>query len=254
LSPSPEPNSALGIDVDDDDNDKRKKKNSYKHLIKGIPGKHSVKKDEYLTTIMQIPPKQRISITPFDLKTQRDAFSVSLEGLKGWNVNALIPETLQAKEDRRKRKELKRLAKAQAVHVASQPPTTPTASAHPTTPLSTNSVSTPVPPRAATPKPVVTHPGSRPPIANPPIVTNSPQPHHQVDPTVKRGQKRELEDSVSVPPGQQSAPQKSIAAAIVGAKAGVNGVRPRPLKKQRMDLQGQARDMSVHQQPTPQGV
>lgn len=32
---------------------------------------------------MLVPPKQRIPITPFDIKTQRDAFTVSLEGLKG---------------------------------------------------------------------------------------------------------------------------------------------------------------------------
>jgi hypothetical protein len=38
LSPSPEPTTALGNDLDDDENDKRKKKNSYRHLIKGIPG------------------------------------------------------------------------------------------------------------------------------------------------------------------------------------------------------------------------
>ena len=42
-----------------------------------------MRKDEYLTTIMQLPPKQRIAITPFDQRTQREAFSVSLEGLKG---------------------------------------------------------------------------------------------------------------------------------------------------------------------------
>lgn len=41
LSPSPEPTPAAGIDVDDDDDDKRKKKNSYKHLIKGVPGVHT---------------------------------------------------------------------------------------------------------------------------------------------------------------------------------------------------------------------
>lgn len=34
-------------------------------------------------TLMQVPPKQRINIQPFDLRTQRDAFSVSLDGLKG---------------------------------------------------------------------------------------------------------------------------------------------------------------------------
>lgn len=93
-----------GLDADEEDGGK-KKKNSYKHLIKGVPGgclcatlacmrgaqllfyfpqgKHSMRKDEYLTTIMQVPPKQRMAITPFDQKTQREAFSVSLEGLKG---------------------------------------------------------------------------------------------------------------------------------------------------------------------------
>lgn len=42
-----------------------------------------MKKDDYLSGLMQAPPKQRLQITPFDLKTQREAFSVSLEGLKG---------------------------------------------------------------------------------------------------------------------------------------------------------------------------
>lgn len=32
---------------------------------------------------MQVPPKQRINIVPFDSTTQRDAFSVGLDGLKG---------------------------------------------------------------------------------------------------------------------------------------------------------------------------
>lgn len=36
-----------------------------------------------MTTMMQVPPKQKLAITSFDLKTQREAFSVSLEGLKG---------------------------------------------------------------------------------------------------------------------------------------------------------------------------
>ena len=42
-----------------------------------------MKKDDYLTTMMQVPPKQKIRIVPFDQRTQREAFSVSLEGLKG---------------------------------------------------------------------------------------------------------------------------------------------------------------------------
>lgn len=98
-----------GGDGDDEDGTGRgdkKKKNNYKHLIKGIYGasfvggamlqlffshcyhfitigKHSMKKDDYLFTMMQVPPKQRMRIRPFDEKTQADAFTVSMEGLKG---------------------------------------------------------------------------------------------------------------------------------------------------------------------------
>lgn len=49
-----------------------------------------MKKDDYLTNMMQVPPKQRINVTPFDLKTQRDAFSVSLDGLKGVRCLVLL--------------------------------------------------------------------------------------------------------------------------------------------------------------------
>ena len=47
------------------------------------PGKHSLKKDDYLVNMMLVPPKQRMRIHQFDAKTQEDAFTVSLEGLKG---------------------------------------------------------------------------------------------------------------------------------------------------------------------------
>ena len=40
---------------------------------------------------MQIPPKQRMPIQPFDIKTQKEAFTVSLEGLKG--VRHLVPSS-----------------------------------------------------------------------------------------------------------------------------------------------------------------
>jgi hypothetical protein len=79
-----------------------------------------MKKDDYLTMMMQVPPKQRIPITEFDERTQREAFTVSAEGLKGvrffslhhtrilmilhqWNASTLVVESAQAKEDRRKR-------------------------------------------------------------------------------------------------------------------------------------------------------
>lgn len=46
-----------------------------------------MRKDDYLMTMMQVPPKQRIAIRPFDQRTQREAFSVSLEGLKGVRIH-----------------------------------------------------------------------------------------------------------------------------------------------------------------------
>ncbi|KAI0926423.1 hypothetical protein AcV5_008889 [Taiwanofungus camphoratus] len=318
------------VDADDEEGKGEKKwKNSYKHLIKGIPGRHSMKKDDYLTTTIQVPPKQKIAITPFDLKTQREAFSVSLEGLKGWNINALVAESPQAREDRKKRKELKKLAKAQAlVPFAGTGTSTPTAL--PTTPAPA-AVATPgasAPPRTATPKPgtrvppiVHPNPGAAPgqqrgrtpvgigtpqsmstpgpapvlpahtPVPVPASVrpTATPAPTMMLTPTlpnaspgpgtageVRRGVKREREHSVdglsvqtSVQvngvtgvaqtqgqghPGYAQSGNGNGGAAkplvVTGAKAGNAGVRPRPLKKQRTDLKGQAREMPV-QQPTP---
>ncbi|KAJ7707658.1 hypothetical protein B0H17DRAFT_1033464 [Mycena rosella] len=153
LSPAPQ-TPAGEVDPDDDDptaKGEKKKKNSYKHLIKGVPGKHSMKKDDYLAGIMQVPPKQRIPIAPFDLKTQREAFSVSLEGLKGWNPGALVAESAQAREDRKKRKELKRLAKAQA-QMHAQAAASPAPGATPGTPRSGSGVGTPRP-GVGTPRP-----------------------------------------------------------------------------------------------------
>jgi hypothetical protein len=41
-----------------------------------------MKKDDYLTSMMMIPPKQPTRIHQFDVKTQQEAFAVSPEGLK----------------------------------------------------------------------------------------------------------------------------------------------------------------------------
>ncbi|OCH94866.1 hypothetical protein OBBRIDRAFT_843719 [Obba rivulosa] len=265
---------ATGAEEEDGKGEK-KAKNSYRHLIKGIPGKHSMKKDDYLMTMMQVPPKQRISITPFDLKTQREAFSVSLEGLKGWNVNALIAESPQAREDRKKRKQL---AKAQ-----SQAAQLPTPGAMPETPVSFSGSTPGGPARTGTPKPAMLPTGPGRPASQHPQ-TNSGQSRGRtpvgigtprsistpgasapsatqlststsapvVD--VQRGVKREREpDGLHVNGTQQHVPNGNGAVrpvSVVNAKAGSGGVRPRPIKKQRQDLQGNAREMPV-QQPTP---
>ncbi|KAH9848454.1 hypothetical protein C2E23DRAFT_844122 [Lenzites betulinus] len=269
-------------DGDDDDGAREKKFKNYRHLIKGIPGKHSMKKDDYLTNLMQIPPKQKIAITPFDLRTQRDAFSVSLEGLKGWNIHALVAESSQAREDRKRRKELKKQAKAQAQGVA-QPaagmgPNTP--SALPATPTATTApipAGATVPLRTSTPRPTVPKPPpahQQPPqqrgrtpvgIGTPHSIptpgsgvggpthaapvqhvaaTQASPPNHPsgdhlpVHPM--RGVKREREHSTETGlhvngntlPSSQN--QEGARPGLKGAKAGNAGVRPRPVKKQRL--------------------
>lgn len=247
-------------------------------------------------TMMQVPPKQRIQIQPFDLRTQRDAFSVSLDGLKGWNINALVGESPQAKEDRKRRKELKKLAKAQGqtgvqlgLGTSSVLPTTPAANF---APAATPSVNTPG--RNGTPRPGLvpsqSHPsqpaqrGQTPvgvgtprsttaavatsmppqtvqPTRHTPIPTPAPTPGTTVGALadVSRGIKREREDSASQVngAGQGQAPTPGVTVVtngwakppgVVNAKAGSAGVRPR--KKQRVDVQGQAREIPM-QQPTP---
>ncbi|KAJ7650206.1 hypothetical protein FB45DRAFT_887266 [Roridomyces roridus] len=280
--PSPAPQTPGGEqDPDDDDpaaakGEKKKNKNSYKHLIKGIPGKHSMKKDDYLAGIMAAPPKQRMQIVPFDAKTQREAFAVSLDGLKGWNPSVLVPESAQAREDRKKRKELKRLAKAQlhaaqaAAGVAGSPAPTSASATGPGTPR--QSVGTPRP-SVGTPRPGSTRP-SLPPVVVP---THAPQRTGTGTPTSahprtttphplsatplsaggERGIKREREREGPVAPanGQNGVQTSAPTPVIAAARAGIPGARPRPVKKQRLDMQGQARDMSaIQQQPTPQGV
>lgn len=250
-----------GQDGDDEDGGK-KKKNSYKHLIKGIPGKHSMRKDEYLTTIMQVPPKQRIAITPFDQKTQREAFSVSLEGLKGWNVNTLVLESAQAREDRKKRKELKKLAKANAAGAAGTPSAaSPTAAtfAVPTPGSSTGAAATPKlskPPPVQTPTNQDIARGGTPRAT--PTSAVSQQQHTMLNADAmaeKRGKKRDHDEATEQQPHQQGPAVQNLNQNGIVPKTGVvkAGVRPRPMKKQRMDLAGQARDIPV-QQPTPQGV
>jgi len=300
---------ADGGDGDDDETTgkgEKKTKNAYKHLIKGVPGKHSMKKDDYLTTIMQVPPKQRATITPFDSKTQREAFTVSLEGLKGWNPNALVLESAQAREDRKKRKELKRLAKIQHAQAANpQPvqapiPTSATTSTFHRAPGTQRPESTaPGPisgpgsamhrpgssstlpkqssvpvsiPDSALPRPSSMKPAI-PPVQVPGRVGTPLRSAGTATPTSavqggfphpidqeKRGKKRERDDVGSAADGVNGVGAVNggvninTQKPILSAKAGMTGIRPRPMKKLRMDIQGQSRDVTVVQQPTPQGV
>lgn len=296
-SPAAAPTPGVANDGDDDDGQGKgeKKMKNYRHMIKNIPGKHSTKKDDYLMTTMQVAPKQRIHITPFDLRTQRDAFSVSLDGLKGWNINALVAESPQAREDRKRRKELKKQAKSQVAGLA-----TGTPSAAPATPAATTqptpSGHASAPARTATPRPGVpparqlqpshaAQPGSQPRGQTPtgvgtprsiptPVAASGAVPttasgaRHTPIPTpattpgpggaagdARRGVKREREESVSGngTNGTQGGVTVvtngwSKSSAPMNAKAGSGGVRPRPVKKPRLDMPG--REVPV-QQPTP---
>lgn len=241
MSPIPDPHLSHINDADDDELDRRKKKTGYKHLIKGTPGKHSTKKDDFLATIMQVPPKQRINIVSFDSVTQRDAFSVGLDGLKGWNVNTLISETPQAREDRRRKKELKKLAKSHPLGSFPQPTSAPLAQ-----------TDRAPGPRTTTPKPVPSNTTSRPQMPTAATNTTSTE-HTSTDLSQKRGKKREFEESVTITSPLQNNRPATPPASVVN---GMNGIRPRPIKKQRVDTQGpaQTRDIPFQQQPTPQGV
>lgn len=295
-------------DVDDDDmggKGEKKKRNSYKHLIRGIPGKHSTKKDDYLENMMLVPPKQRIRIRRFDERTQEEAFSVTLEGLKGWNINTLIVESIQAREDRKKRKEAKKAAKLQAQLVQQTgkpiPPISSSTSTHVVQPqplpAAARSVGTPKS-GVGTPRPGSTSAGPKPMVrvgsslVRPDSAT--PKQEQAGTPTIlrkgtpmevdqHRGKKREREEGppvvnsghVSVNGGAipvttngyanggangvsntNGLMQQKQPVIALNAKAGTGGVRPRPIKKQRVDMTGQARDVTaaVQQQPTPQGV
>jgi len=190
---------------------------------------------------MQVPPKQRINIVPFDSTTQRDAFSVGLDGLKGWNVNTLISETPQAREDRRRKKELKKLAKSHALGNLSQ---------H-TSAAPTQTDRTPGP-RTTTPKIAPSNIVGRPPVLTPTTTDPVVPEHAPLDLSQKRGKKRELEETTTVSPQQNHRQATPPVTVVIGA----NGVKQRPIKKQRVDVQVQVqtRDLPLQQQPTPQGI
>ncbi|OCB90207.1 hypothetical protein A7U60_g2578 [Sanghuangporus baumii] len=231
----------------------KKQKNSYRHLIRGIPGKHSMKKDDHLQSIMLVPPKQHMQISKFDPRTQREAFTVSLEGLKGWNINTLVAESPQAREDRKKRKELKKLAKAQAqaaqagVPLPGALPVTgasiaPTPGArHPQTPTSAGVAG------LGTPRPQGPGPGPPAYTTAPGLVagTGPPRSATPIPRPGSRAKKRELEVD-GLPNGNVNAKRPPP------GSAGSTGI-PRPSKRPRTDGT-MGLPPIPQQQPTPQGV
>jgi len=94
--------------------------------------------------------------------------------------------------------------------------------------------------------------------ASAPVAAQMPTPVSSQGADAKRGVKREREaDGPPVNGSGVALPQQNLngngvvrPVTVVNAKAGSGGIRPRPVKKQRQDLQGNAREMPI-QQPTP---
>ncbi|KAI0667847.1 hypothetical protein C8Q78DRAFT_292153 [Trametes maxima] len=259
-------------DGDDEEGGRGEKKfKNYRHLIKGIPGKHSMKKDDFMQELISVPPKQKAAILPFD-ETQQDAFSVSLEGLKGWNIHALVAESSQAREDRKRRAQAQGIVQPTAGVLPGTPSALPTTPA--TAPISTPAGPTiTAPPRTSTPRPGIPRPApahQQPPQSRgrTPVGIGTPHsistpgpgaggpptatPVSQAPPTVdhappSRGLKREREYSIDG--GLQVNGNIPPPAPAMKAKAGNANVRPRPVKKQRLDATGHAQ--VPIQQPTP---
>ncbi|KZV68171.1 hypothetical protein PENSPDRAFT_687446 [Peniophora sp. CONT] len=231
-------------DDEDEDGDWRRKK-GYRYLIKDVPGRHSVRRpraDESgenrsamkdLQDFVLEPEKQIIGIGPFE-RGERDPWHVSDEGIRNWSLNFLQAESSAHREERKRKKELKKQAKQAS---APSTPTTPLALQQQQQQQANTRGGTPATPATAAPPPPLPAPKTA-------------------------GIKRERDvDSLPSRPQPNGAPPgpgmvQTPNGAGMGGRAGVDGVRPRPKKKQRLDSQGHARDMqfAAVQQPTPQGV
>ena len=117
-------------------------------------------------------------------------------------------------------KELKKLSKSHALGSFSQHTSA--------TPVQTDRASGP---RTTTPKPAPSNLVGRPLMLTPGTTDPAPPEHTPVDLSQKRGKKRELEESTTTVSPQQNYKQTTPPATVV---VGANGVRPRPIKKQRV--------------------
>lgn len=167
-----------GADGDEDGlgGKKKKKEQSYRHLIRHLPGKHTMKKDNHLMTLINAPPKQRMPIVPFDAGVLARAFTVKDGGLPGYNKAVLIGLDDKEKEAKKRKKEEKRLAKERARLVAAgqldpNAPMPTTSSAHGNVVLTGTIVNRPSSvastPRPTHPQQVATPSSRRPSVAAP---------------------------------------------------------------------------------------
>ncbi|KAH7106425.1 hypothetical protein BKA62DRAFT_687118 [Auriculariales sp. MPI-PUGE-AT-0066] len=96
------------LDATVDDRGKRKKDHSYKHLVRHLPGKHSMKKDSYFSDLIRKPPQQHTSIIPFDNNILTKAFSIKDVGVLGYDKTVIIGLDSRQKDEKKRRKEEKR--------------------------------------------------------------------------------------------------------------------------------------------------
>lgn len=123
-------------------------------------------------------------------------------------------------DDGRAQKEFKKLAKSHPL--VSFPQHTSAASAQTDRAPGT---------RTTTPKPALSNLIGRPPMPAPDAANPTPPEHTPTDLSQKRGKKRELEESAMTVTPQQNHRQATPPASVV---IGTNGVKPRPMKKQRV--------------------
>ncbi|GJJ08312.1 hypothetical protein Clacol_002523 [Clathrus columnatus] len=100
--------------------EKKKKKDNYKHLIKGIPGKHPMKKDQYFQDLLKAPPKQKAHIQPFDTRTLLEGFYVTPTGLPSYNKASIEGADPREKEAKRLKRERRRAEKEERQKVLQQ--------------------------------------------------------------------------------------------------------------------------------------
>jgi len=131
--PSPLINHGRDAEEEGGGGEKKKKRDSYKHLIKRAPGKHSMKKDTYFQTLMGAPAKQKAQIHTLDMKTLREGFHVTPTGLPSYNKATLEgtdPKEKEAKRLKRERRkaekeERQRVLLQQQVHASGSSVSTP---------------------------------------------------------------------------------------------------------------------------------
>ncbi|KAF8525850.1 hypothetical protein BU17DRAFT_62411 [Hysterangium stoloniferum] len=118
--PSPLINHERDVEEEGGGGEKKKKRESYKHLIKRAPGKHSMKKDTYFQTLMGAPPKQKAQIHTLDLKTLREGFHVTPTGLPTYNKATLEGTDPKEKEAKRLKRERRKAEKEERQRVLLQ--------------------------------------------------------------------------------------------------------------------------------------